>query len=294
MGDLVSIEQQLIAKLKQRGQDISSADIYLLRSNSMFPTLRLGDFLVLQRVSENKINKGDIVAYRKESREAAIVHRVIGKNPALGSDLPFLLKGDNLFAKDSTTEKDKLLGRLAYLYRGQTLIDYQRPLRRQFNKFMAIISQLNLLPELLKRRLGKLFIDWLRESSLLISATDALCSKTLQVEHFEEKNEQQKRGNLKLLHCDSSVGGIFYRGHKDDKDKVEVECFWLRFPFSYKKSFAQLLTASEKTWQELGFKSVEWPFYLERQVIRNFLQTNGYQELTTEEGSRWQKNLSAH
>ena len=70
--------------------------LLIVKSNSMYPTLQKGDFILIKRNNDHK--KGDIITYDYESNYL-VTHRIIEKNNNF-----FITKGDN-----NNSEDDKFI-----------------------------------------------------------------------------------------------------------------------------------------------------------------------------------------
>ena len=70
--------------------------LLIVKSNSMYPTLKKGDFILIKR--NNDYKKGDIITYDYESNYL-VTHRIIEKNNNF-----FITKGDN-----NNSEDDKFI-----------------------------------------------------------------------------------------------------------------------------------------------------------------------------------------
>lgn len=70
--------------------------LLIVKSNSMYPTLQKGDFILIKR--NNDYKKGDIITYDYESNYL-VTHRIIEKNNNF-----FIAKGDN-----NNSEDDKFI-----------------------------------------------------------------------------------------------------------------------------------------------------------------------------------------
>ena len=70
--------------------------LLIVKSNSMYPTLQKGDFILIKR--NNDYKKGDIITYDYESNYL-VTHRIIEKNNNF-----FITKGDN-----NNSEYDKFI-----------------------------------------------------------------------------------------------------------------------------------------------------------------------------------------
>lgn len=84
---------------------------YAVLSDSMTPTLRRGDLIVVRETPPAQIRVGDIVAYR--SAGAVVVHRVITVRRDAGGSFAFVTKGDApSLAEDPPFPAERLLGRV--------------------------------------------------------------------------------------------------------------------------------------------------------------------------------------
>ena len=70
--------------------------LLIVKSNSMYPTLQKGDFILIKR--NNDYKKGDIITYDYENNYL-VTHRIIEKNNNF-----FITKGDN-----NNSEDDKFI-----------------------------------------------------------------------------------------------------------------------------------------------------------------------------------------
>ena len=68
---------------------------YVVKGNSMEPTLRDGDLVVVKKVEPSEVEPGDIIVfYKPGSKSEIIIHRVIQKAERRG-EVYFRTKGDN-------------------------------------------------------------------------------------------------------------------------------------------------------------------------------------------------------
>lgn len=74
-------------------------------SNSMYPAIHIGDVVIVNKITINKIKEGDIIQFSREKH--SIVHRVVEISQENGK-IKIRTKGDNNYKKDSTiiTEKN--------------------------------------------------------------------------------------------------------------------------------------------------------------------------------------------
>jgi hypothetical protein len=91
---------------------------------SMFPAVRPGDMLVVERVDSFVIAEGDVVLFGRDSRLFA--HRVIAKS-ALGNS-GILTRGDAMPQADSPVREHELLGRVKYVIRNGKCLEPNRSL----------------------------------------------------------------------------------------------------------------------------------------------------------------------
>ena len=85
-------------------------------SESMLPTLNVGDVIIVQGLSAAQINAnyttGDIVVYRRPSDEKLIVHRAVEKVPNPDGTWTITVKGDNNAGPDSPFHETYLIGKV--------------------------------------------------------------------------------------------------------------------------------------------------------------------------------------
>ncbi len=80
-------------------------------SDSMYPSLKKWDVVFYERVTQEQINKTDIIIYRKPYFEYMIVSRVVDIKP----DGSIATKGDNNIVKDSlNTTQDDVIGKAKF------------------------------------------------------------------------------------------------------------------------------------------------------------------------------------
>ena len=92
---------------------------------SMYPTIRDGELIDVERVEFTSIQPGDVLLYRHERRP--IAHRVVQIYREGGAISGFLLCGDAKTACDAPIEPHQVLGRvLPKPWRRRRLFDYLR------------------------------------------------------------------------------------------------------------------------------------------------------------------------
>jgi signal peptidase len=85
-------------------------------SESMLPTLNVGDIIIVQGVPATQINAnyttGDIVVYRRQSDGELIVHRAVNKVPNPDGTWTITVQGDNNQGPDSPFHESYLIGKV--------------------------------------------------------------------------------------------------------------------------------------------------------------------------------------
>ena len=85
-------------------------------SESMLPTLNVGDIIIVQGVAATQINAnyttGDIVVYRRQSDGELIVHRAVNKVPNPDGTWTITVQGDNNQGPDSPFRDSYLIGKV--------------------------------------------------------------------------------------------------------------------------------------------------------------------------------------
>jgi signal peptidase len=78
---------------------IGAEDTYVVRSGSMSPSIQSGDIVVVESVSSDDIERGDVITFQRDSRSTTgdrtkrITHRVVAINDSKDG-LRFYTKGD--------------------------------------------------------------------------------------------------------------------------------------------------------------------------------------------------------
>jgi signal peptidase I len=87
---------------------------------SMVPAIHPGDVLSIQPVDRKEVSRGDVVVYEREG--VLIVHRVVGIFAAPSA--PYLVtRGDRSLRDDAPILPNELLGRVAYIERGNRRVN---------------------------------------------------------------------------------------------------------------------------------------------------------------------------
>ncbi len=99
---------------------LSSGSVQLrAQGYSMFPTVRPGDVLIVERVSLQQVKVGDVVVMSRSS--GLLSHRVISIGRDAESAL-LITRGDTSVVDDLPVRESHLLGRIGYVIRKGKLI----------------------------------------------------------------------------------------------------------------------------------------------------------------------------
>jgi hypothetical protein len=122
----------------------------------MYPFLRTGDRLLVERDIHPPVEIGRILIFRKNHSSAGqtyIAHRVVQK---IDNDR-FITKGDNLFKPDPGIRRiGESAGIAVMLIRGQRLIHIKEGIYCRIGKVIAYLSRKNLTPGLLMARIKRI------------------------------------------------------------------------------------------------------------------------------------------
>ena len=103
---------------------------------SMFPAVRPGDTLLVDRVNSSAVTEGDIVLFGRDRRLFA--HRIVAKG-SHGSS-PMLTRGDAMPKPDSPVDDDEFLGKVSYVVRRGRCIEPCKTLRLPERVVAALVK----------------------------------------------------------------------------------------------------------------------------------------------------------
>lgn len=108
----------LISNIKSGDTKPPLFDAYVIVSPSMVPTIKVQDGIVIQRVEEGELAKGDIISFLStDSRYQGMVitHRIVGIEKSQSGEYLFRTKGDNNNIEDSALVKvDNIYGKVVF------------------------------------------------------------------------------------------------------------------------------------------------------------------------------------
>jgi signal peptidase I len=114
---------------------------FRVEGNSMYPTIRDGDVIVLERAHDNTIEANDILLVRHRAR--LLVHRLVDIT-SRGRTKTFLLQGDAKQAPDAPVHRRDIVGRVvAVRRRGRAVRVHGRiaSLRRSARQLASIVRR---------------------------------------------------------------------------------------------------------------------------------------------------------
>jgi signal peptidase I len=132
-------------------QDLSTAlltDGYQVRfrapGQSMSPTIRDGEAVLVAPVKVDEVRSGDILLYRCSERRSVIAHRVVGVEKGKNEARSFVLRGDASLTCDAPVEASQIIGRVVAVERDGRMIrlqGYRARVRRIFRSSAARVKQ---------------------------------------------------------------------------------------------------------------------------------------------------------
>lgn len=77
---------------------------YVIVTESMIPTIKVNDAVIIKRVDDSNVNIGDIITFSSNDKKytgLTITHRVVGKQLSADGDYIYRTKGDNNILEDT-------------------------------------------------------------------------------------------------------------------------------------------------------------------------------------------------
>ncbi len=139
----------------QVGYRAFGSPLYVVSSESMVPTLKVGDVIVVEPTPFEEVKVGDIIVFKEPGfPDRVVVHRVI-KIVDVNGERAFLTKGDhNLYRDPWIVKKANYIGKVAFSipYAGGLSLFLQPPVNYVI---IAIIIALILIEEFMPREGSK-------------------------------------------------------------------------------------------------------------------------------------------
>lgn len=108
----------------------------------MYPFLREGDILWVERVPLEEIRRGNVIMYKRDRGERSVVHRVVRILQILPGRLSLITKGDNVFTPDEPISSDLVMGKVMMRLRKGSFTSITR--RREFTSFVLAFLYLKI------------------------------------------------------------------------------------------------------------------------------------------------------
>jgi signal peptidase I len=108
-------------------------------SDSMYPMIRAGNEVLVEKVTADNINFGDIIVFRR--KDDLVVHRVIAKRERLGQ--PHILEKGDASSQASLVPTKEIIGRVITIKNGRKTIATTNRSGRLIQLALASISYLS-------------------------------------------------------------------------------------------------------------------------------------------------------
>jgi len=133
------LENLDISFLRDFSKDIISNNIVKIRAggNSMYPFIKKGTVLIIEKVEFSTLKKGDVVVFK--GGEKLIAHRLIRFVKTENAKL-LLCKGDSRSSYDAPFGADKYIGKVIGKEKENKYIAFNTRLYVYYNCFLAFIS----------------------------------------------------------------------------------------------------------------------------------------------------------
>lgn len=129
----LSLAMDMLNEVIERDEDVPLKTFGL----SMAPTIYGGEWVVVRRVSADKVRIGDVVIY--QAGNVFVAHRVIRKREQ-GGKVYFTVKGDAHLEAEGEIAAEELVAKVVSLQKKDKKIDMDRPRWRLANRLIALCS----------------------------------------------------------------------------------------------------------------------------------------------------------
>ena len=112
----------IVSSINGKNFNILGYKAYVINTNSMEPTIRVGDIVIVKKVEKEKLKQSDVITFSQEGE--VITHRII----KVEADFKYVTKGDNNNTEDTKKVKyEDILGEeiliIPYLGKAIQIID---------------------------------------------------------------------------------------------------------------------------------------------------------------------------
>lgn len=124
-------------ELKNADEVLKTQDevMSLTRGTSMRPLLRQGRDIVVIKRPQFPLKVGDVPLYKVKSRKELVLHRILKVN----NDGSYIIRGDNLFAKEHVLES-QIVGIMKAFYREGKYCDCEKSRKYKLYIFLNRVS----------------------------------------------------------------------------------------------------------------------------------------------------------
>ena len=99
----------IVSSINGKDFNILGYKAYIVETNSMEPTIKVGDIVIIKKVKVEKLNQGDVITFTQEGE--VITHRIT-KIDVEESGTKYITKGDNNNTEDTIkVEHEDILGK---------------------------------------------------------------------------------------------------------------------------------------------------------------------------------------
>ena len=99
----------IVSSINGKNFNILGYKAYVINTNSMEPTIKVGDIVIIKKVKVEKLNQGDVITFTQEGE--VITHRIT-KIDVEESGTKYITKGDNNNTEDTIkVEHEDILGK---------------------------------------------------------------------------------------------------------------------------------------------------------------------------------------
>ncbi len=105
----------LVVKLTGNAPNLFGFTLYRVSSESMYPTLEVGDIILVRSCDPLTLKNGDIVTFEGtvgDQKGKSITHRVVVEPYCVGAETYIVTRGDANTNEDSPTNVDKVIGKM--------------------------------------------------------------------------------------------------------------------------------------------------------------------------------------
>ena len=88
----------IVSSINGKNFNILGYKAYVINTNSMEPTIKVGDIVIIKKVKSENLNEGDVITFSNQGE--VITHRIT-QIETIGADTRYITKGDNNNTEDT-------------------------------------------------------------------------------------------------------------------------------------------------------------------------------------------------